>query len=469
MILRPTAVPTAGGYFWIRSSPSTYANGQRVVSTDNGATWTADATRDFNFKTYISTNYALSGNLVSSTKDASPVVGNTTTWTTLSWTASTPSNTSLRFQVAGSNNANGPFNFVGPDGTAATFFTTSGVSLSQFNGLRYLRYKAFLATTDNTVTPTLSDVTVCYTNPRVWTGAVSSDWNNAANWSSSGVPGSTDKAIIPAGATNNPANTTNNTVGSLQLDSGIIDTGANTLIVTTCSPSAVSGGSAASYVKGSLTRCVNNTGIFNFPVGTTNGYSPVSLNNITGTGNFNVNPVQAFLAGTSNAQSLQRYWGLTPDGGVTQADLTLNYLDADVPGTANENAFQFIRRSGTFNTGFAPSSFDTTANRFTLNGVSSFSNWTLGVNAPTAASVPIGGRVTVGKRGLPNARITMIDANGGTRTVLSSTFGYYRFTNVPAGETYVFSVSAKRYTFSQPTQVRNITGDTDDIDFVADN
>ena len=68
----------------------------------------------------------------------------------------------LQFQVAASNSATGPFNFVGPDGTAATFFTTSGASLSQFNGKRYLEYKAYLSTTNSTVTPTLNDVTVCF-------------------------------------------------------------------------------------------------------------------------------------------------------------------------------------------------------------------------------------------------------------------------------------------------------------------
>ena len=75
-----------------------------------------------------------------------------------------PANTTLRFQVAGSNSAAGPFAFVGPDGTAATFFTTSGASLGQFDGKRYLKYRAYLSTTDSTVTPTLNDVTVCYTS-----------------------------------------------------------------------------------------------------------------------------------------------------------------------------------------------------------------------------------------------------------------------------------------------------------------
>jgi uncharacterized repeat protein (TIGR01451 family) len=163
LILRPVATPSAGGYFWIRSSPSTYANGQRVISTDNGATWTADSTRDFNFKAYMQAGFAASGDLVSSLKDSNPPVGFTPVWSTLSFTASTPASTALQFQIAGSNSNTGPFNFVGPDGTAATFFTTSGASLSQFNGNRYLKYRAYLSTTNSAATPTLNDVTICYT------------------------------------------------------------------------------------------------------------------------------------------------------------------------------------------------------------------------------------------------------------------------------------------------------------------
>jgi uncharacterized repeat protein (TIGR01451 family) len=163
LILRPVANPSPGGYFWIRSSPSTYANGQRVISTDNGATWTADSTRDFNFKAYMNTGFAASGDLISSLKDSNPPVGFTPIWSTLSWTATTPGGTNLRFQIAASNSAVGPFNFVGPDGTAATFFTSSGASLGQFNGNRYLKYRAYLSTTDSTMTPTLNDVTLCFT------------------------------------------------------------------------------------------------------------------------------------------------------------------------------------------------------------------------------------------------------------------------------------------------------------------
>ena len=64
----------------------------------------------------------------------------------------------MKFQIAASNSQYGPFNFVGPDGTADTFFTTSGASLSQFDGMRYLKYKAFLSTNNVAVTPSLSSV-----------------------------------------------------------------------------------------------------------------------------------------------------------------------------------------------------------------------------------------------------------------------------------------------------------------------
>jgi hypothetical protein len=163
LILRPVAVPAGSGYFWIRSSPSTYANGSRVLSADSGGTWSSDTTRDYNFKTYMQTGYAASGNFTSSPKDANPGGGITPIWSTFSWNAATPALTSLQFQLAGSNNPNGPFSFVGPDGTAGTFFTTSPVQLSpQFYNLRYMSYKAFLATTNSAVTPALNDATFCF-------------------------------------------------------------------------------------------------------------------------------------------------------------------------------------------------------------------------------------------------------------------------------------------------------------------
>lgn len=166
LVMRANAART-GTYAYVVSSGNPYTpRGRRVTSSNSGGTWVfpAGAANSLGFRTYMNSGFALSGNLVSGMKDANPHAGGAVTWTTLSWNASTPAGTTLKFQVAASNSATGPFNFVGPDGTVATFFTTSGASLAQFNGLRYLKYQAFLGTTNSIVTPTLNDVTVCFSN-----------------------------------------------------------------------------------------------------------------------------------------------------------------------------------------------------------------------------------------------------------------------------------------------------------------
>jgi hypothetical protein len=79
---------------------------------------------------------------------------------TISWNALTSSQASIRVQIA-ANNDNNTWNYVGPDGTAGSFYTSSGqiISASQANN-RYLRYKVFLRTEDDLVTPTLQDISI---------------------------------------------------------------------------------------------------------------------------------------------------------------------------------------------------------------------------------------------------------------------------------------------------------------------
>jgi hypothetical protein len=158
------AAARTGTQAWASSSGDVMAGGRRVLCTSASCSNPSgsNSNSDLIFAAYMkSTTYQTAGNLVSTVKDSAPATGASTSWTTLSWTATTPASTTVRFQAAGSNNVAGPYSFVGPDGTAATFFTVSGASLSQFNGNRYLKYKAYLSTTLNTSTPTLSDVTVC--------------------------------------------------------------------------------------------------------------------------------------------------------------------------------------------------------------------------------------------------------------------------------------------------------------------
>ncbi len=88
---------------------------------------------------------------------------------------------------------------------------------------------------------------------------------------------------------------------------------------------------------------------------------------------------------------------------------------------------------------------------------------------PTAAGVAVSGRVlTTNGIGIRNVQVTLAGANGETRTVLSTKFGRFRFNDVAVGDVYIFSVSARRYAFSQPSQVRSIIAETDDLVFTAD-
>lgn len=94
--------------------------------------------------------------------------------------------------------------------------------------------------------------------------------------------------------------------------------------------------------------------------------------------------------------------------------------------------------------------------------------WTPEEFAPTVASVNVGGRIKAASgKDIMNVKVTVTFSSGATRTTVSGAGGYYQFADIPAGETYIFAVSAKRYVFSQPTLVRNITDDTQDIDFIA--
>ncbi|MEQ1922207.1 MAG: M36 family metallopeptidase [Pyrinomonadaceae bacterium] len=79
----------------------------------------------------------------------------------------------------------------------------------------------------------------------------------------------------------------------------------------------------------------------------------------------------------------------------------------------------------------------------------------------TAAGVDISGRVFArGGRGLRGAVVTLTDQNGVIRNTVTGTLGFYHFTDVAPGGTYVISIRSRRFSYSpQVVQVNdNITG-----------
>jgi len=79
---------------------------------------------------------------------------------------------SAKFQIA-TNNDQATWNFLGPDGTDSTYYTTSQASINTVhNGDRYLRYKVFMSTASTTWTPNIADVAVTFTSSCVPPGQV---------------------------------------------------------------------------------------------------------------------------------------------------------------------------------------------------------------------------------------------------------------------------------------------------------
>ena len=105
------------------------------------------------------------------------------------------------------------------------------------------------------------------------------------------------------------------------------------------------------------------------------------------------------------------------------------------------------------------------------NGRSNLENYLnslASVLAPIASPVAVGGRVVnAAGRGIGRIRIVCVDEAGVVRQAMTNPFGYYRFGDIAAERTYIFSVTSKKYVFGEPTRVVSVTGAIEDLNFVA--
>lgn len=132
---------------------------------------------------------ATSGWLISSTFDAGS--SSNANYSTLTWQPASQTNgTTAKFQIA-SNNDETTWNFVGPDGTANTYYTTPATNIaSGHTGDRYIRYKLFLETTHNRRNPTITSVGVNYVSGCFTPGQVMFPGLASGNYSvTASIPG----------------------------------------------------------------------------------------------------------------------------------------------------------------------------------------------------------------------------------------------------------------------------------------
>ncbi len=89
---------------------------------------------------------------------------------------------------------------------------------------------------------------------------------------------------------------------------------------------------------------------------------------------------------------------------------------------------------------------------------------------PVSQNAGIGGRITTASgRGIANVSVQI---SGGNLTepkyARTNSLGYYRFQTLAIGQTYVISISSKRYSFTKPTRVITLNGNLDGEDFVSE-
>jgi phage gp45-like len=87
-----------------------------------------------------------------------------------------------------------------------------------------------------------------------------------------------------------------------------------------------------------------------------------------------------------------------------------------------------------------------------------------------AGPASVQGRVvTADGRGIKSAMIVVSGGNlSEPRIVITNTFGFYRVPDLESGESYVFTVFAKKYQFRENSIFVSLHEDLHGLDFIAD-
>ncbi len=147
-------------YHWYYDDSPGYGAGRAWKSEKSGdaGSWTNFGSHDFCFIFMINpqAQYYSSGYLISSPHDATYSAN----FGTISWNATVPIGTSLKFQIA-TNSDGSTWNFLGPDGNSSMFYEISGSEIwSGHDGDLYIKYKAYFETIDPSATPVLHQISV---------------------------------------------------------------------------------------------------------------------------------------------------------------------------------------------------------------------------------------------------------------------------------------------------------------------
>ncbi len=87
---------------------------------------------------------------------------------------------------------------------------------------------------------------------------------------------------------------------------------------------------------------------------------------------------------------------------------------------------------------------------------------------PTAATVSVSGQVLTNEgMGISRTTVTLTDGAGIVRSATTNSFGFYRFDDIRAGETYILTVNNKRYLFTESPRAVSVQENVSNLNFVA--
>lgn len=95
--------------------------------------------------------------------------------------------------------------------------------------------------------------------------------------------------------------------------------------------------------------------------------------------------------------------------------------------------------------------------------------WAFQSFAPTASLVSVSGKVrTKNGSGIRNVFVTLTASNGSIRSVITSSFGFFKFEEIEVGQTYILNAVSKKLTISEPTRILTIQEDITGLEFLAE-
>ena len=140
---------------WVRGS------GQEGSITQSSAMFATSSNVDF-ISSLTLTSPASSGWLISSTFDTQQASG--TALNSVIWQGTQPSNTVVKIQIGASTSSSPTWQYLGPDGTASTYYTVSPntpaiINAKNYTDSRYIRYKVYLEPSGGTG-PTVDSLSI---------------------------------------------------------------------------------------------------------------------------------------------------------------------------------------------------------------------------------------------------------------------------------------------------------------------